>query len=81
MGRMATMATAYLMVCAVHGCRLVQLGADARRLIRIHGGTKSITAAISTLDTHYTRLQKNIKEKEKFEPYVEYASYHERLRT
>jgi len=37
---------------------------EARRLIRIHGGAKSITAAISTLDTHYTRLQKNIKEKD-----------------
>lgn len=37
---------------------------EEKRLIRIHGGAKSITAAISKLDTHYTRLQKNMPEKE-----------------
>lgn len=37
---------------------------EEKRIIRVYGGAKSITAAVSTLDTHHTRLKKNTKEKE-----------------
>lgn len=37
---------------------------EEKRIIRVHGGAKSIFAAVSTLDTHYTRLKIRMKEKE-----------------